>query len=181
MVTSAEALKLPIAMRAIPRGLERAPGATEVDDFIARAKSLGIEATPLAIERPRWMWPWLRNEGKLVKVSWSRQRSLSLFGLFILSWTSGRDGLFRRHQVDKVLMPLEGEKRANLLRGHSQVEEMVVLEDVTIDPVLAVRVEGQWLEVYRWWKSPFILPEDCPLLSGEQVAERVLVYGSYLD
>jgi hypothetical protein len=43
---------------------------------------------------------------------------------------------------------------------------MVVLEERRIDPILAVRVAEQWYEAYRWWQSPCILQDDCPLIDS---------------
>ena len=70
------------------------------------------------------------------------------------------------HPALKVLMPLEGEQAALRLGTLPEVEDMVVLEERRIDPILAVRVCGQWYEAYRWWQSPVILPDDCPLIAS---------------
>ena len=69
------------------------------------------------------------------------------------------------HSAIKVLMPLAAEQAALRLGALPEVEEMVVLEERRIDPILAIRVAGQWYEAHRWWQSPVILPDDCPLIA----------------
>jgi hypothetical protein len=81
-----------------------------------------------------------------------------------VSWTKWGSGIFRKHPAFKVLIPLEGERAAHVLRALPEIEEMVVLEERRIDPILAVRVAEQWYEAYRWWQSPCILQDDCPLI-----------------
>lgn len=90
-----------------------------------------------------------------------------MLGLLAVSWTKRDSGVFRKHPAIKVLMQLEGERAAQALRTFPEVEEMVVLEERRIDPILAVRVAGQWYEIYRWWQSPLVLPDDCPLINGQ--------------
>jgi hypothetical protein len=91
-----------------------------------------------------------------------------LLGLLEVSWTKIDSGIFRKHPAIKVLMPLEGERAAQVLRTFPEIEEMVVLEERRIDPILAVRVAGQWYEIYRWWQSPLVLPDECPLITGQR-------------
>jgi hypothetical protein len=69
------------------------------------------------------------------------------------------------HPALKVLMPLEAEQAALRLGALPEVEDMIVLEERRIDPILAIRVAGQWYEAHRWWQSPVILPDDCPLIA----------------
>ncbi len=44
------------------------------------------------------------------------------------------------------------------------------------DPILAIRVAGQWYEAHRWWQSPVILPDDCPLIAPP-VADSITARG----
>ncbi len=167
MVTSARTVALP-GLR--PRQqAEAAPGA---EAFIARARALGVDVSPLTITRPGRVFPWICANREFLRVSWERQRSLSLFGLLRVSWTQSGSGIFRQHDAAKVLMPVEGERIASTLKALPEVEEMAVLEERVIDPILAVRVAGQWFEAYRWWKAPVILPDDCPLVVAERDARQ---------
>ena len=65
-------------------------------------------------------------------------------------------------------MPVEGEKIAHQLSTLAEIDEMVVLEERRIDPILAIRVADRWYEAFRWWESPHILPDDCPLIASEE-------------
>ena len=65
----------------------------------------------------------------------------------------------------KVLMPLEAEQAALRLGALLEAENMIVPEERRIDPILAIRVACQWYEAHRWWQSPVILPDDCPLFA----------------
>lgn len=168
MVTSARTVALP-GLR--PRQQAEAPASAEA--FIARARALGVEVSPLTITRPGRVFPWICANKEFLRVSWERQKSISLFGLLRVSWTRSGSGIFRQHDAAKVLMPVEGERIASTLKALPEVEEMAVLEERVIDPILAVRVAGQWFEAYRWWKAPVILPDDCPLVVAERGARRV--------
>jgi hypothetical protein len=146
-------------------GRQRASGSTE-QIFTAKARALGVEVSPLMVRKPARVFPWIGRNEEFFHVSWTKRKSLSLFGLLKVSWTKWGSGIFRKHPAFKVLMPLEGERAAHVLRALPEVEEMVVLEERRIDPILAVRVAEQWYEVYRWWQSPCILQDDCPLIDS---------------
>ncbi len=111
------------------------------------------------------MAPWVRDRDEFFHVSWRKTHSLPLFGHLRLSWTRWAGGTFRMHPALKVLMPLEAEQAALRLGALPEVEDMIVLEERRIDPILAIRVAGQWYEAHRWWQSPVILPDDCPLIA----------------
>jgi hypothetical protein len=133
-----------------------------VEVFTARARSLGAEVSPLVVSKPARVFPWIGRNEEFFHVSWPIRKSLSFFGLWEVSWTRWGSGTFRKLQAFKVLMPLEGERAAQVLRALPEVEEMAVLEERRIDPILAVRVAGQWYEAYRWWQSPHVLQDDSP-------------------
>ena len=134
--------------------------------FPAKARSLGVDPRPLKLGNRARLFPWVRDRDKFFRVSWRKTHSLSLLGLLRISWTGRAGGTFRMHPVLKVLMPLAAEQAALRLAALPEVEDMVVLEERRIDPILAVRVSGQWYEVYRWWQAPVILPDDCPLIAS---------------
>jgi hypothetical protein len=146
-------------------GRRRASGSSE-QVFTAKARVLGVEVSPLLVRKPARVFPWIGRNEEFFRVSWPKSKSLSLFGLLKVSWTRWGSGIFRKHPAFKVLMPLEGERAAEVLRALPEVEEMVVLEERRIDPILAVRVAEQWYEAYRWWQSPCILQDDCPLIDS---------------
>jgi hypothetical protein len=150
---------------AIPLGRVRQDEA--LDSFVISARTLGIDVNELKITRPSRVFPWLTRNREFLKVSWRKRKTVSIFGLFTLSWMQNGSGIFREHPVVRVLMPLEAEKIAEKMRGLPEVEDMGVLEDRTIDPILAVRVNGRWYEAFRWLESPHILPDDCPLIESE--------------
>jgi hypothetical protein len=143
----------------------RASGSSE-QVFTAKARALGVEVSPLLVRKPARVFPWIGRNEEFFHVSWPKRKSLSLFGLLEVSWTRWGSGIFRKHPAFKVLMPLEGEWAAEVLRALPEVEEMVVLEERRIDPILVVRVAEQWYEAYRWWQSPYILQDDCPLIDS---------------
>jgi hypothetical protein len=140
--------------------------------FTARAQVLGAEVSPLMVSKPARVFPWIRRNEEFFHVSWPIRKSLSFFGLWKVSWTRSGSGIFRKHQAFKVLMPLEGERVAAVLRALPEVEEMAVLEERRIDPILAVRVAGQWYEAYRWWQLPCILQDDSPMLVSTMSGRR---------
>ena len=152
----------------LSRILPRRPRAPSGADkwFLARAKSLGLDLRYLKVGNRARLFPWVRDRNKFFPVSWRTTHSLSLFGLLRLSWTRWAGGTFQMHPALKVLMPLAAEQAALRLGALPEVEDMVVLEERQIDPILAVRVAGQWYEAYRWWQSPVILPDDCPLVAS---------------
>ena len=149
--------------RVFPRRRRAADGPDE--RFIAKGRSLGVNLSQLKVVKPARAMPWLGSSREFFHVSWCKTISLSLLGLLRLSWTRWSGGTFRMHQVLKVLMPLAAEQAALRLGALPEIEEMVVLEERRIDPILAVRVSGQWYEAYRWWQPPVILPDDCPLIA----------------
>ena len=134
--------------------------------FPAIARSLGVNVTQLKVGKRARMAPWVRDRDEFFHVSWPKTRSLSLFGPWRLSWTRWASGTFRMHPAFKVLMPLEAERAALRLGALPEVEDMIVLEERRIDPILAIRVAGRWYEAHRWWESPVILPDDCPLIAS---------------
>ena len=146
-------------------GRQRASGSTD-QVFPAKARALGVEVSPLMVRKPARVFPWIGRNEEFFRVSWPKRKSLSLFGLLKVSWTKWGSGIFRKHPAFKVLMPLEGQRAAEVLRALPEVEEMVVLEERRIDPILALRVTEQWYEAYRWWQSPYILQDDCPLIDS---------------
>jgi hypothetical protein len=146
-------------------GRRRASGSSK-QVFTAKARALGVEVSPLLVRKPARVFPWIGRNEEFFSVSWPKSKSLSLFGLLKVSWTRWGSGIFRKHPAFKVLMPLEGERAAEVLRALPEVEEMVVLEERRIDPILAVRVAEQWYEAYRWWQSPCMLQDDCPLIDS---------------
>ena len=141
---------------------------TTEQEFFAKARTLGVQVSPLVLGKPARVFPWIGRNEEFLRVSWLKRKSFSLLGLLEVSWTKIDSGIFRKHPAIKVLMPLEGERAAQVLRTFPEIEEMVVLEERRIDPILAVRVAGQWYEIYRWWQSPLVLPDECPLITGQR-------------
>ena len=157
MVTVAHSTAVPKILPWRQRALD---GTEQV--FIAKAMALGVEVSPLMVGKPARVFPWIGRNEEFFHVYWPKRKSLSFLGLLKVSWTKWGSGTFRKHPAIKVLMPLEGERAAHVLRALPEVEEMVVLEERRIDPILAIRVAGQWYEAYRWWQSPLALQDDCP-------------------
>ncbi len=136
------------------------------ESFVDKARTLGVNLTPLKVTELDRLSPWIGRNEQFFRVSWQRQKSLSLFGLLHFSWTRTSSGIFRQHAASKVLLPPEAEKVAEKLRPLPEIEEMVVLEERRIDPILAVRVEGEWYEAYRWWEPPVLLRDGRPVPSS---------------
>ena len=159
----------------LSRILPRRPRASSGTDdwFLAKARSLSLDLRPLKVGNRARLAPWVRDRHEFFPVSWRKTHSLSLLGLFRISWAGRAGGTFRMHPVLKVLMPLAAEQAALRLRALPEVEDIVVLEERRIDPILAVRVSGQWYEAYRWWQSPVILPDDCPLIVSAAAFSRI--------
>ena len=139
-------------------------------NFLAKVGSLGVQASPLILGKPARVFPWIGRNEEFLRVSWPKKKFFRLLGLLDVSWTTRNCGIFRKRPATKVLMPLEAERAAQALRTIPEIEEMVVLEERRIDPIFAVRVAGQWYEIHRWWQSPVVLPDDCPLITPELAA-----------
>jgi hypothetical protein len=57
-------------------------------------------------------------------------------------------------------MPVPAERLALRLKPLPVVEEMAVLVEEKVDPILAVRVAGHWFGVHRWLRRPYILCDE---------------------
>jgi len=153
--------------------IENLPGRRRaLDDtqrtFLAKASSLGVQASPLVLGKPARVFPWIRRNEDFLCVSWGKRKVFSFLGLLEVSWITRNSGIFRKYPATKVLMPLEAERAAQALKTIPGIEEMAVLEERRIDPIFAVRVAGQWYEIHRWWQSPVVLPDDCPLITAQR-------------
>ncbi len=173
MVIAAEREVLPRSAPQVEVQGEIAPRQAE-ESFIDKARALGVNLAPLKITGLDRLSPWMGRNEQFFRVSWQRQRSLSFFGLLHFSWTRTSSGIFRQHAASKVLLPPEAEKVAEKLRPLPEIEEMVVLEERRIDPILAVRVKGEWYEAYRWWEPPVLLRDGRPVSSrGIRMSARL--------
>ncbi len=123
------------------------------DRFPAMARNLGVNVSQLKVGKRARMVPGARDHDQFFHVTWRKTHSLSLFGPLRLSWTRWAGGTFRMHPALKVLMPLEAEQAALRLGVLPEVEDMIVLEERRINPILAIRVAGRWYEAHRWWES----------------------------
>lgn len=124
------------------------------DLFQKELEKAGIGVTPLTVEEEnasffqRWLGGFRRQP--LYRITWPRKRQIRLLGKCAFSWEGQAGGWFGKATTDMVKMPIEAELRSATVKNLPQVAETAVFVEVRRDPILAVKVAGQWLEVYRW-------------------------------
>ena len=93
--------------------LRRPQASSGVDEwFLARARSLGVELRHLKVGNRARLFPWVKDRHEFFPVSWRKTHSLSLLGLFRISWPGRAAGTFRMYPALQVLMPLAAEHAA---------------------------------------------------------------------
>ena len=135
---------------------EDAPAAVEA--FLSWAHSRGLRPTALELT-PTEARLRLPPGAVPFRVSWRRPWELRLGGVTLLSVSLPRSGLFGRYPLERVIMPVDVERLAADLGSLPMVEKIGVFVE-EVDPILAVRVAGRWLEVHRWLRRPYILSDD---------------------
>ncbi|MCI0437672.1 MAG: hypothetical protein L0177_00895 [Chloroflexi bacterium] len=123
-------------------------------DFQRMLRESGIEARPLEITRIGSFMSVRTMRRTIYRVTWPHQRKIRLFGLRFKEWTGRKSGAFVKHRVDELAMPMQAEVIAATVRDRPEIEETAVFVETRTDPILAVRVEGQWIELYRWFTRP---------------------------
>lgn len=122
--------------------------------FLRKAHELGVDPKPLVLkERSSARQPVLR-------VSWRQPWELRLGSRRLLSLELTRGSTFEQHAPERLIMTVEAERLLTLLKPLPEVEKVVVLVEQRVDPILAVRVAGQWFETLRWYRRPYILSDD---------------------
>jgi hypothetical protein len=93
----------------------------------------------------------------IYRISWHKQ-PLRLLGLWSLPRTNDGSGRFVKISPQRINMPSEGSRRYDIAHSAAEVDESAVflstqLADSHLNLILAVRIQDQWLEVYRWSSS----------------------------
>ena len=120
-----------------------------VDRFLEAARARGLEPMPLqvrAVESPFLMAG--ERARRLVEVRW-RQRLTFRFGKRTFSWTLPRAGTFYQLKPQEMVLPVQTQTKYDQSQTLPEVEEHAVFVE-RADPILAVRVEGEWFELDRW-------------------------------
>ena len=170
MTTNAAAVsRFPDRWRHGVSAKEEAPAAVEA--FLDWARSRGLRPTALELT-PTQARLRLPPGAVPFRVSWRRPWELRLGGVTLLSVSLPRSGLFGRYPLERLIMPVHVERLAADLGALPMVEKIGVFVE-EVDPILAVRVAGRWLEVHRWLRRPYILSDD-ELLVRRASAERVV-------
>lgn len=138
-----------------PLGKFESTGVSDpVNSFLAKMREVGLSPTPLTVKEkaPGLSRGWIRGVNGLFLryITWPRKRQLRVFGKCILSWEGQGSGWFRKMALEAVKMPIEAELRSATVKNLPEVEETAVFAELRRDPILAVKVAGQWFEVYRW-------------------------------
>ncbi|MDW8119531.1 MAG: hypothetical protein RMK40_02615 [Chloroflexota bacterium] len=123
--------------------------------FLTRARALGLEVRPLALTLLR------QEEGQppLLRVSWQKVLTVRLLG-WQVSLALPQRGRFTFHPVDRVIGTVEAERLASMLTTLPEVDEVAVLVEERVDPILAVRIGERWYECYRWLRRPYIVTSE---------------------
>ncbi len=125
-----------------------------LNDFQHMLRESGIEVRPLQITRIGSFMSVRTIRRTIYRVTWPHERKIGLFGLRLKEWTGRKSGAFVKHRVDELAMPVQAEVIAATVRDRPEIEETAVFVETRTDPILAVRVEGQWIELYRWFTRP---------------------------
>ncbi len=93
----------------------------------------------------------------IYRISWRRQ-PLRLPGVLTLPLGNGSSGRFVRISLQRINVPPEARRRLEIAQSLAELDESAVflstqLADSHLNLVLAVRIQDQWLEVYRWSSS----------------------------
>ncbi|GBD11062.1 hypothetical protein HRbin23_00713 [bacterium HR23] len=117
--------------------------------FLERARSMGLAVRPLALTLLR------REEGQppLLRVAWQKTLTLRLLG-WQVSIALPQWGRFTFYPVERVIGTVEAERLASMLATMPEVDEVAVLVEERVDPILAVRIGERWHECYRWLRRP---------------------------
>ncbi|MBI4233911.1 MAG: hypothetical protein HY686_05660 [Chloroflexi bacterium] len=138
---------------------EAPPLPVEVSRFLRRASELGLNPRPITLKALRPA-RGQRADTQSLRVSWTREREISLAGRRLLALQLPRRGTFDKYPPERLIMPVQAERLVTLLKPLPEVEEVAVLVEQEADPILAVRVAGHWLEVHRWWRRPYVICEE---------------------
>ena len=144
--------------RAESPGTVAVPQGVAEEAFLAWARGTGLEVCPLRLEPVR-----RAAEGgtEPLRVSWTRRHQVRLLGRRLLAFTWSESGLFDRYEPQQLVMPVAAERLAVRLLDRPEVEEVSVLVEQRVDPILAVRVGERWYEVLRWFRRPYVItPEE---------------------
>lgn len=134
-----------------------ASGKLSLEAFQDMLREAGIAPIPLEITRRRFFSDTRAGRRAIYRVAWPHQRKISLFGLWVKEWTGAKSGSFIKCGLNEITMPVEAELISARVKDRPEVEEAAVFVETRIDPILAVRVEGQWLELFRWFTVPTFL------------------------
>jgi hypothetical protein len=90
----------------------------------------------------------------IYRLRWAKQ-PVRLYGLLPIPHTDMGEGRFVKPPLDGIRLPLEANRWFKLSKIIVEIDKMAVFlstqfRDSHLDVILAARVAGQWLELYRW-------------------------------
>ncbi len=129
-----------------------------VTAFITAARAAGLTPSPLAVReldraaiRGR-IW-------RVVRLEWAESRLVRLLG-WSFSIPRRRRSTFLEFAPGEVSLPAAAQMALTQSRDLPGIKETVVfVEKDRPDPVLAVQLSSQWLELYRWPAPDQVWPE----------------------
>ena len=128
--------------------------------FLRVLESLGVQPKRLNLsKRSSGLFDRRCNDDSFF-VSWSRTCQVCLFGHVLFSWNMRAMSTFDKYPAYRILAPLAGERVSLAVRQMPEVEEMAVFVERKEDPILAVRVGGDWYELYRWRSRQVVVLQD---------------------
>lgn len=140
-----------------PRVAEAPEVMSATEQFLEAARARGLEPLPLRVrplEAP--LFGLSERRRRVVEVGW-RQRYTLRLGKREVSWTLPRGGTFYQMRPEEMVLPERPKARYHDSLTLPGVEERSVFVE-RVDPILAVRVEGQWYELDRWMRPVQFTP-----------------------
>ncbi len=132
------------------------PEVSSLEAFLNELRAAGIDPKPLKVEE-KSPSIWERAGGvnePVYKISQTSRKEVRL-GKWSIAWTYTQSQRFIKCAVDEVRLPMTAEMHNAVVTGRTEVQEKAVFVELVNDPVLAIRVEDQWFELYRWISVPF--------------------------
>ncbi len=150
-------------METVGLGEQRATAVTIKEATLAfreKIREAGIDAQTLEVTEVK---PGMHEDAEgitarpIYRISWRRQAQ-RLLGLLTLPLGNRGSARFVKISPQRINMPPEARRRLEVAQSLGKFDEGAVflstqLADSHLHLVLAVRVQDQWLELYRWHSS----------------------------
>ncbi len=143
----------------VPRATQKTLDQEVIERFMTRAARLGMQPKPLGIKLLGGGIMNLLETPGTYRVSWRKDVRITIPGILSFTLALPQSGVFDKYNAEKVLMSVQAEALRQPLSTLWEIEETAVLAE-EVDPILAVKVAGQWFEMYRWLKRPYLLSDE---------------------